>query len=210
MATRAQVLLLLRPLIPDVQRKIMSLIFPTFDTIHELIKRFAYEPLEWEEMINDLTIFAHSDDRKMRVRLRGEDVRFVEHCCKHLQFDCFDANKFHDEKATHVKPLSVFQAPEKLKWPRSVELTKPVNWVMRSEVPDSLNSDFDPDGDVCEHCESIWTTWDKTNDMFLCPDCWDDIHSPDEFGDEFSATDMAIYMDYYGLDEYDLCWLVSY
>ena len=169
-ATRAQVLLILQPLVRDVQRKIMRMIFPTYVETHELVKKLACEPDEWQDLITKLTAFAHSDVERLFVRLRAEDVRFAEHCCKHLQFDCLSNSKLSLEVS---KPLSVLQAPEDVKWPKTVELAKSANWSMKTEVPRNLCEYFDPNGNPCEHCGILWTTFDDDTEMYLCPDCWE-------------------------------------
>ena len=137
-ATRAQVLMILQPLVCDIQRKIMRTIFPTYAETHKLVKGLACHPGEWLDLIEMLTVFAHSDIPRVILRhpsILSEELHFVEHCCRSLRFECLSST---ENSIGEPETKSVQNSGEvkwHVKWTRTLELGKSANWSMRTEQP---------------------------------------------------------------------------
>ena len=139
-ATRAQVLLILQslPLVCDVQRKILRMIFPTYAETHKLVKGLACHPEDWLDLIKMLTVFAHSEIPRGVLQLSPEDLLFVKHCCRHLHFDCLSSGESgFRAKFEEPETKSILQHPGNwhVKCPRTLWLAKSANWSMRTEMP---------------------------------------------------------------------------
>ena len=158
--TRIEMLCLLKPLVPDVQRKIFGLIFPTLDESHKLIEKLCINPQDWQPFISVLASFVHSDDRKLDLQLQAADAKLANYCCKHLQIG--------------LAPIPATRSVgSTMKWPQKVVLSKPANWCMGLDISDSLRAFHDPKLLACAHCGAPYTEFDDYSGKHICSECWD-------------------------------------
>ena len=166
---RELVVYVLRDLVPDVQKKIFKLIFPTRSEIHCLLQRQCVTPKSWAFTDEKFTNLAHS--HKIRIKFPGIPVmhrRFVYNRCTLLKF----TYQTGDQQVGHRKDVTVF---------------KPAGWCFsdalqglrlvpkRLKVPNCKKVSLQENATECELCGQQHTApyAYKTRNGLCESICWD-------------------------------------
>ena len=120
--TRAEALCILRPLVPDLQERVISLIFPTTEAVN-VFKSVCQNPEEWDDLVFDLAGFASSYSTQ-RLLLDMEPVHFtyIRHCCAQLGLECKTADTGEN----------YLEMPSEWGWKRRVVIVKPSGWTLNN------------------------------------------------------------------------------
>ena len=140
--TRAQVLCVLQPLVPDLQEKIFKLIFPSSDQSVNTFKSLCRNPKDWDDLVFDLAQFAHSDHQLFLLDMKPIQFTYIRHSCNELGLKCKTADT--DE--------NYLALPSQWGWDRQVMIEKPPGWTFNFEDPDYNSPKLQRRNFVCLGC----------------------------------------------------------